>query len=103
MGGRLLPAHVLQLVGRPGARAGRGRPPHAGLRHRLRPRRRRPGDGDGPRARAVARGRPLVHLRADEGVPGFVQLVAEGHDAKWRANAEHAAAQLPAWLGAVTS
>jgi Ser/Thr protein kinase RdoA (MazF antagonist) len=45
----------------------------------------------------------FVHQRADEGVPGFVQLVAEGHDAKWRTNAEHAAAQLPAWLDAVTS
>jgi hypothetical protein len=32
-----------------------------------------------------------------------VQLVGEGHDAMWRTNAEHAAAQLPAWLDAVTS
>jgi hypothetical protein len=32
-----------------------------------------------------------------------VQRVAEGHDARWRTNAEHAAAELPAWLDAVTS
>ena len=45
----------------------------------------------------------FLRQRADEAVPGFVRLVAEGHDARWRTIAEHAAAQLPAWLDAVTS
>lgn len=45
----------------------------------------------------------LLHQRADEGVPGFVRLVAEGHSAMWRANAAHAATHLPAWLDALSS
>jgi hypothetical protein len=45
----------------------------------------------------------FLRQRADEGVPGFVRLVAEGHDTRWRTIAEHAAAKLPAWLDAVTS
>lgn len=43
----------------------------------------------------------FVRQRAAEGVPGFVRLLAEGHDAMWRRNAEYPASQRPAWLDAL--
>jgi len=52
----------------------------------------------GDRCQEVAR---FLRQRASEGVAGFVRLLAEGHDAAWRRNAEHATAQLPAWLDAL--
>lgn len=52
----------------------------------------------GDRCREVAR---FVNQRAGEGVPGFVRLVADGHDTMWLRNAAHADEQLPAWLAAL--
>jgi len=45
----------------------------------------------------------FVHQRADEGGPGFVRLLAEGHADMWRMNAAHAATQLPSRLDALST
>lgn len=52
------------------------------------------------RLREVAR---MVHQRADEGIAGFVRFVAEGRTVLWSSNGDYAAAQLHAWLDALST
>ena len=47
------------------------------------------------RCRALA---DATEARAAQGIPSFVQLVADGHPRSWRDAAEHVAERLPRWL-----
>jgi aminoglycoside phosphotransferase (APT) family kinase protein len=66
------------------------------------------GIGDADLARAIALlparcddvGRAM-RQQADEGIPGLVRLVEQGHDAMWRTRGTYAASQLPSWLDAL--